>query len=1601
MESAHIQDEPQQADSFLSGGGEMGALMRSLDWSQTPLGPIENWPQSLRSAVSILLASRAQIILFWGPDLAALYNDSYVPTFGSKHPWALGKPARECWAELWDDTLRSLFEGVLRSGESFYADEHPFFLERHGYIEETYYDVSYDPVRAESGAVGGIFCIVSDATGRVLERRRWQTLRELAVRSLSEARSDKEACQVAAETIGGNNRDVPFALIYLIDADRKMARLAAAAGIETGTPNSPLEAPLGVAAGEGVWLLDEVASQNRPKLIDSTKVAGLPCGAWDEPPRSVLVLPLAAPGQDLPTGLLVAAVSPRRLLDDVYQNFYHTMAGHISTSITHARAYAEERHRAEALAEIDRAKTVFFSNVSHEFRTPLTLMLGPMEDLLARPADALPAEEREQLDVMHRNCMRLLKLVNTLLDFSRIEAGRIQAAYEPTDLAALTADLTSLFRSAIERVGLELILDCPPLPEPVYVDREMWEKIVSNLLSNALKFTFEGAITVSLSMADGHVELRVRDTGTGIAEADLPRIFERFHRIRGAEARTHEGTGIGLALVQELARLHGGSVCVESEVGAGTTFTVSIPTGSAHLPADRVRAERSVSNTSVGARAYVEEALRWVPEVSEAARVEVGELARESQPGVSFSARILLADDNADMREYVKRILGQHWTVEAVSDGNAALNAARERTPDLVLTDVMMPGLDGLELLRELRADPLTREVPVILLSARADEESRVEGMETGADDYLTKPFTARELVARVGPHIQIARIRREANEALRESERKLLVQLSAMARMQQVSTRLVQAGDFSTLLHDILDAAIEISGADKGNVQFFEEEGLKIVAQRGFEAPFLDFFNTVHKGQAACGAAIERGERVIVEDVANSDLFTGTPAPDIMLDAGARAVQSTPLLSRSGRMLGMFSTHYHTPRRLSEPELHQLDVLARQAADLIERMQAEEARARLASIVESSDDAIISKDLSGIITSWNRGAEKIFGYTAVEAIGKPITMLIPSHLADEERQILERLGRGEMIDHFETTRQRKDGTAIDISLSISPIRDEAGNITGMSKIARDITERKRAEQALRQSEERYRSLTGILTSIVWTTDTEGAFVAPQPEWEAFTGQTWEEHKGWGWTNAFHPDDRERVQDLWRQALATRSRYESEGRLWHAPSADYHHFVARGVPLFNEDGSVREWIGNVLDVQERKEAEEERERLLAAERKAREAASAASRAKDEFLATLSHELRTPLNAILGWARLLSSGGLDDETAARGLKAIERNSTAQAQLIEDLLDVSRIISGKFRLSLEPIYLVRVVEAAIDSIRPTAEAKGVRLQTMLDPDAGPISGDAGRLQQVIWNLLSNAVKFTPKGGRVQVRLTRINSHIEIEVSDTGQGIESEFLPYVFDRFQQADGSTTRKHGGLGLGLAIVRHITELHGGIVSAYSPGEGRGAAFTVRLPIMAIHTRHSDKERVHPQVNSESALYFKPSLDLEGVRVLVVDDEPDTTQLLSTVLTQCGAYVKTAASAKEAFATLKEWRPNLIVSDIGMPEEDGYSFMKRVRTWARETGIWVPAVALTAYARAEDRLKALDSGYQMHLPKPVEPLELVKVLVSLVERPTTLWKDAL
>jgi signal transduction histidine kinase len=1203
--------------TFLAGGGEMGERMRAADWSRTPLGAPETWPQSLRSTVSMLLPSRAQIILFWGAEFVVLYNDAYRPVFGAKHPDALGLPGCRAWSEIWDTQLRALLEGVVKTGEAFWAQDLQFVLDRNGFLEETYFDVSYDPVRVESGEVGGVFCIVTETTARVVGQRRLALLRDLAARNAM-ARTARDACVLAMEALSARPADVTFALAYLDDE------------LQCATTDGERQ----LAAAD--------PSQVKTLAIPSSSAGG-------------------------PAGRLIVGVNSRRPFDDQYRSFLDLVADQLATALANARAYEQERQRAEALAAIDRAKTAFFSNVSHEFRTPLTLMLGPLESLLARPAGAASPEDHELVRVVHRNGVRLLKLVNTLLEFSRIEAGRVRARFEPVDLCALTTDLASTFRSATQQAGLALTIECRDPGGPVYVDRDMWEQIVLNLLSNAFKFTLHGSIAVRVRPAGDRAIVEVQDTGAGIPAAELPHVFERFHRVETTRGRSHEGSGIGLALVHELVKLHGGEITVESQVGAGTTFTISIPFGDAHLAPEHLVAEREGVPRS-DRKAYVEEALGWLR------RPEPDAAETAVDAPVQPTGRVLFADDNSDMLDYARRLLADRWAVETVANGREALRVARERRPDVIVTDIMMPELDGFGLLRELRSDPGLQSIPVIMLSARAGEEARLEGISAGADDYLVKPFSARDLIGRVDAQ---------------------LIRARAHALEQEHARRLV-----NLLAH------------------------------------------------APVAIAILRGPHHVFEL------------------ANARCV------------------------------------------------------------------ALI-------------GGRDVLGMPVREAVSE-----------------LQGQGILELLDQV-----RMSG-------------------------------------------------------------------------EPFIGRSWQVSLNRGPRGA-----------------------AEEG---------YFDFVFQ--PVLGADGRVDVILVVAHDVTE----------LATAKAQAEEA----NRSKDEFLATLSHELRTPLNAVLGYTQMLRGGVIDAQRLPHVLETIERNARLQEQLVSDVLDVSRIITGKLRLDIRPLDLKKVIEDAVETVAPAATAKGVRLQTTLDGSGVPVAGDAQRLQQVVWNLLSNAVKFTPRGGRVQVRLQRINSHVEIAVADTGEGIEADFLPQVFQRFKQADGTFSRPHSGLGLGLAICRHLVEAHGGVITATSPGKGGGATFRVELPTMIVHGPFATATAEHPSL--EPLLGEPPSLvELSGIRVLLVDDDRDALQMAHDALSIAGATVTTASNAAEALAWLDTAAFDVGILDVGMPGVDGYELLRRIRARDEARQGRIPLAALTAYARAIDRTRSLQSGFQLHLTKPVQPRELTAAVLAL------------
>ena len=752
------------ATELFAGGGEMGALMRAKDWSRTPLGPPEDWPQSLKVAVRIILLSRYPMFLWWGKDLVNLYNDQYVPMLGKKHPASLGESGHESWKDIWSQ-LSPRVNAVMQRGEATFDDALLLMTDRHGYLEETYFTFSYSPLPNDEGRVGGLFCAVTEETDRVISERRMALLRQLATAN-AEARTPEAVCSRAVECLEEANKDLPFVLIYMRDRTGKILQRSCAAGIAPSHAAAP--ATIEPESNEP-WPVKDVLAQGAAVSVGelSSRFKNLPSGAWSTPPEQAYLVPLAQQGQANAAGVLIAGMNPHREIDEEFGGFVSLVAGQIAAALANANAYEAERKRAEALAELDQAKTAFFSNVSHEFRTPLTLMLGPTEDALSSHPPALSGSELQRV---YRNELRLLKLVNTLLDFSRLEMGRIKAKYQATDLAAFTAELASLFRSAVTRAKLAFKLEMPTLPQPVFVDREMWEKIVLNLLSNALKSTFEGGITVAVRDAGDHAELSVSDTGTGIPEHEIGHLFERFRRIENARRRTHEGSGIGLALVNELVQMHGGKVEVRSVVDQGSTFTVSIPYGTSHLSAGAVVAEDSSKGVEVERNAYVQEALSWLQERDFAAQESsLLRAIRRDQPVNLHKAiapslgRVLLVDDNRDVLEYVEKLLSRRFEVTTAENGRVALEKALANPPDIVLSDVMMPEMDGFELLAALRKAPTTGTIPVILLSARAGEEPRVEGMEAGADDYLIKPFSARELLARVQAHIKIAQFRKQA----------------------------------------------------------------------------------------------------------------------------------------------------------------------------------------------------------------------------------------------------------------------------------------------------------------------------------------------------------------------------------------------------------------------------------------------------------------------------------------------------------------------------------------------------------------------------------------------------------------------------------------------------------------------------------------------------------------------------------------------------------------------------------------------------------------------------------------------------------------------
>ena len=737
---------------------EMAERFEEFDWSRTSIGPVGRWPATWRNVIDLMLVSSFPGAVGLGPDLIYFYNDAFIGIGGpARHPSALGRPVREVWPEIWEPVLQRRFSETLATGRPTGEADLLMPLVRSSYLEETYITFSFAALSDDHGNPSGIFCTATENTGQVIARRQLDCLQRLASQCAS-AESTEEARRLAAQALAGQPRDVPFALIYQLDSTGSRVESLVSAGLM-----SPADIP-GIGRLErsaDPWQLAATAASRAPLLIDRVpEVIGRALTSPEVAPRQALTIPFANAGADSPISILVMGLNPMRPVEES-RRFFELIATQVETAFASARMRENAERRARELAALDRAKTAFFSDVSHELRTPLTLLMEPLRQVL--DCAQLAPEDRELLATARRAGTRLRKLVNSLLEFSRIEGGRIEARYVPTELGAFTADLASMFRSAFERAGIAFRVECEPLPELAHVDRDMWEKIVLNLLSNALKFTLAGQVSIRLRSLPTCLELEVADTGCGVSAQDLPRIFERFATIEAPDARTVERTGIGLSLVKERVRLHGGTIEARSERAAGTTITVRIPRGSAHLPQDRIAAEGAAHPSAHAAQPYLEEAYGWLDKDPDSSSPDT---AAEPSP-----ERVLVVDDNAEMRWYLQRLLRGRWRVDTASNGIAALQQIGRQMPDLIVADIMMPQMDGLELLRRLRGEAATAHIPVLFLSARAGEEASVDGLRAGADDYLVKPFSRHELLARVESRLATARQRTAERQARSQAE--------------------------------------------------------------------------------------------------------------------------------------------------------------------------------------------------------------------------------------------------------------------------------------------------------------------------------------------------------------------------------------------------------------------------------------------------------------------------------------------------------------------------------------------------------------------------------------------------------------------------------------------------------------------------------------------------------------------------------------------------------------------------------------------------------------------------------------------------------------
>jgi len=1409
---------------FPSGGGEMGELIRSMDWSRTPIGPAEVWSPALRMVVNLMMANRFPMVLWWGPQFVQLYNDPYRPIPGDKHPRSMGQLARECWCEIWH-VIGPLIETPFRGGPATWMEDILLEINRHGFVEETHFTIAYSPVPDETApnGIGGVLATVHEITGKVVGDRRILALRDLGAGS-AEARTAEENCVIAAQTLAKHPKDVPFAALYLVDPDGRRARLAGTAGIEAGHPASPAEIALdGGEADSALWPLSATRQSEVLQIVTGLPALlgnRVPAGPWSDPPSTAAVVPIRSTRAYRLAGFLVAGISPRLRFDSQYRDFLELVTSQIGNGIANARSYEEEKRRAEALAEVDRAKPTFFSNVSNEFRTPLAWMPGPRGDLVADSEGRLPSEDREQIASETRFAPG---------DRLPPAASFGNPVPRPKIVLADEQERERLTKELEERVGeLHAVLDAAPIGIWIAHDPEC-NSITGNAYANRLMQVPPGG-NVSCSAGPEHVAVsyRVLRGGKELQPAEMPAqlaaatgkpVPSEALEIRFADGRSVHLLEAAVPLLDGEGRVRG-AIAAAADVSQLTRVEEALraaeelahqrlaeiedlyrnaPVGLCVLDRDlrflRIN-ERLAEINGIPAADHIGKTVRAVlPALADVVEPGMRRILKTGEPrldveivsetparpgvqrvwleqwlpikdfegrvtGLSIVVEEITARKQAeqDLRRLANELELERGRLQAVfenmeeavglwsADGKlVSVNDATVRlygfeTKEQMLkhlseyADVKVRTLDGRELPQEewpparvLRGESFSNwelEQFIPSINKRFIGSNSGSPVRDASGNIVLGVVALHDITA-----LHDARRAAERNlqererllEEVRTAEKWLRMDLEAMTRLQQVGSLFLQEGNLEEVLSEIIDAAISISGADFGDIQIIDAKSLdlKIAAQRGFPEWWMDCWDCVPRGQGACGVAFERGARVIVEDVEQSPPFVGTEALEVQLRAGVRAVQSTPLVSRSGRPLGVLSTHWKTPGRPDQRLLSLLDLLGRQAADIIERAQNEEA------------------------------------------------------LRAANAQLLE----------------------------------------------------------------------------------------------------------------------------------------------------------------------------------------------------------ADRRKNQFLAMLSHELRNPLAPIKNSLYVLDRAVPGGDQARRAQEVISRQADQLARLVDDLLDVTRITRGKIQLQRQRLELNELVCRAIDDHRSDFAKQEVALE--LVPAASPlyVNGDRNRLAQVIGNLLQNAAKFTGRKGvtRIAVETDGAARRAIVRVTDTGIGMTQQMLSRLFEPFSQADETLDRSKGGLGLGLALVKGLAELHDGDVSAHSEGLGRGAEFTVRLPLDLPGSAQSEMPK-------EQTGRFRR-------RVLIIEDNVDAAGSLSEVLELGDHEVEVAYNGPEGITKAQEFRPEVVLCDIGLPGMDGYQVARALRADTGLKGTFL--VALTGYALPEDLQRAAEAGFERHLAKPLSPEKLEQLLNEL------------